>query len=235
MTQQVLITGASSGIGAATAIAFAQAGFNVVLLGRSPAKLAAVHAQVVAYGVQAHTFSVDFSDPEPLRSRLDEILSSVGDVHVLVNNAGMARTAPLIDQPLADWQQILNVNLTSALICSQAVLPQLRSRQCGTIVNVVSIAGRQVFPDWGAYCVSKFALMALTKTMAAEERAHGIRVIAICPGAVDTPIWEDVAGDFDRTGMLSPEHIANTILYTTQLPQTAFVEELVVMPLGGTL
>lgn len=163
MTQQVLITGASSGIGAATAIAFAQAGFNVVLLGRSPAKLAAVHAQVVACGVTAHTFSVDFSDPEPLRSRLDEILASVGDVHVLVNNAGMARTVPLIDQPLADWQQMLNVNLTSALICSQAVLPQLRSRQCGTIVNVVSIAGRQVFPDWGAYCASKFALMALTK------------------------------------------------------------------------
>ncbi len=235
MTQQVLITGASSGIGAATAVAFAQAGFNVVLLGRSPAKLAAVHAQVVACGVEAHTFSADFSEPEPLRSRLDEILSRVGDVHVLVNNAGMARTAPLIDQPLADWQQILNVNLTSALICSQAVLPQLRSRQCGTIVNVVSIAGRQVFPDWGAYCVSKFALMALTKTMAAEERAHGIRVIAICPGAVDTPIWEDVTGDFDRTGMLTPEHVANTILYTTQLPQTAFVEELVVMPLGGTL
>ncbi|MFN4269172.1 MAG: SDR family oxidoreductase [Thermosynechococcus sp.] len=235
MTQQVLITGASSGIGAATAIAFAQAGFNVVLLGRSPAKLAAVHAQVVACGVEAHTFSVDFSDPAPLRSRLDEILARVGEVHVLVNNAGIARTAPLIDQPLADWQQILNVNLTSALICSQAVLPQLRSRQCGTIVNVVSIAGRQVFPDWGAYCVSKFALMALTKTMAAEERAHGIRVIAICPGAVDTPIWDDVAGDFDRTGMLTPEHVANTILYTTQLPQTAFVEELVVMPLSGTV
>ncbi len=235
MTQQVLITGASSGIGAATAVAFAKAGFDVVLLGRSPAKLAAVHAQVVAHGVNASTHTLDFADPLPVRSRLEAILATVGDVHCLVNNAGIAQTVPLIDQPLADWQTLLNVNLTSALLCAQAVLPQMRSRQCGTIVNVVSIAGKQVFPDWGAYCVSKFALMGLTKALACEERAHGIRVTAICPGAVDTPIWDQVDGNFDRSGMLNPETIAETILTTTLLPPNALIEELVMMPLGGTL
>ncbi|WP_448534147.1 SDR family oxidoreductase [Parathermosynechococcus lividus] len=235
MTQQVLITGASSGIGAATAIAFAKAGFNVVLLGRSPAKLAAVHAQVVACGVNASSHTLDFADPLPVRSRLEEILAAVGEVHCLINNAGIAQTVPLIAQPLADWQTMLNVNLTSALLCAQAVLPQMRSRQCGTIVNVVSIAGKQVFPDWGAYCASKFALMGLTKSLACEERSHGIRVTAICPGAVDTPIWEQVEGTFDRSGMLTPDIIADTILTTVLLPPNAFVEELVMMPLGGTL
>lgn len=235
MTQQVLITGASSGIGAATALAFAKAGFNVVLLGRSPAKLAAVHAQVVTYGVSASTYTLDFRDPVAARSRLEEIVATVGEVHCLINNAGMAQTVPLIEQPLADWQTMLNVNLTSALLCAQAVLPQMRARRCGTIVNVVSIAGKQVFPNWGAYCTSKFALMGLTKSLAGEERSHGIRVVAICPGAVHTPLWDQVDGTFDRSAMLAPETIADTILSTVLLPPNAFVEELVIMPLGGTL
>jgi short-subunit dehydrogenase len=112
----------------------------------------------------------------------------------------------------------------------------MRDRRQGTIVNVVSIAGQQVFPGWGVYCASKFGLMALSKALAAEERANGIRVSAICPGSVNTPLWdtETVQADFDRSAMLTPEIVAETILHTVLLPQQAVIEELILMPNAGT-
>lgn len=232
---RVLITGATSGIGKATALACAAAGMHLVLLGRSWEKLQAVVAAAQQFGVQATPYVLDLSQVEQISSKMAAIVAESGPIDVLVNNAGRGYTAELINMPLADWQSLLNLNLTSVLLCTQAVLPQMRSRCRGTIINVVSIAGRQVFPEWGAYCVSKFGLMALSKTLAAEERAHGIRVVALCPGAVDTALWdaETVSANFDRQGMLSPDHVAQSILYSLQLPTQAVVEELVLMPSGG--
>jgi short-subunit dehydrogenase len=130
---------------------------------------------------------------------------------------------------------VLDLNLTSVFQCIQGVLPGMRERASGTIVNVVSIAGQQVFPNWGAYCVSKFGLMALSKALAAEERQNGIRVTAICPGSVNTPLWdtETVQADFDRSAMLTPEIVAESILQIVMLPQQAVIEELTLMPHGG--
>jgi len=113
----------------------------------------------------------------------------------------------------------------------------MRERQQGTIINVSSIAGQQVFPDWGAYCVSKFGLVALSKTLAAEERHRGIRVVTISPGSVNTPIWDTdtVHADFDRASMLTPETVAQSILYTALLPQDAVIEDLTLMSSVGAL
>lgn len=236
-SQRALITGASSGIGAAAALKLAQAGLNLVLLGRNLDKLNHVAAQAMAYGVEAHTFSLDLAHVETVKAEIAQILEQVGPVQILINSAGIAQTAPLAEMSLEDWQAIINLNVTSIWQCTQALIPSLRSQRCGTIINVVSIAGRLVFPNWGAYSVSKFALMGLTKALAAEERQHGIRVIALCPGAVDTPLWdcETVLGNFDRQAMLTPESVAQSILYAIQLPPQALVEELVLMPLGGAL
>ncbi|MGB8699219.1 MAG: SDR family NAD(P)-dependent oxidoreductase, partial [Thermosynechococcaceae cyanobacterium] len=120
--------------------------------------------------------------------------------------------------------------------CIQAVLPQMRSQGRGTIINVISIAGRQTFPNWGAYCASKFGLMGLTKTLAQEERSHGIRVVALCPGSVDTPIWdsETVQANFDRSLMLRPEDVADAIVHAALLPAHVVVDEWVLMPNTGT-
>lgn len=235
--QQALITGASSGIGAATALAFAAAGINLVLVARSLEKLNQVGEKASQRGVKVATYSLDLAEPSAFPGSLKDILADVGGIDILVNNAGLAVNAPLADMPLEDWQYLLNLNLTASWLCSQGVIPGMRSRGCGTIINVVSIAGRQVFPNWGAYCVTKFALMGLTKALASEERSHGIRVIALCPGAVDTPLWdqETIEGSFDRSAMLSADSIAQSILYAVNLPQNALVEELILMPLGGAL
>jgi NADP-dependent 3-hydroxy acid dehydrogenase YdfG len=173
---------------------------------------------------------------EQVREKIAAIATSLSPIDILVNNAGMGYTGALADMPLADWQRVLTLNLTSVFQCIQGILPTMRARQQGTIINVSSIAGQQVFPEWGAYCVSKFGLVALSKTLAAEERQHGIRVVTISPGSVNTPIWDTdtVHADFDRASMLTPETVAQSILYTALLPQEAVVEELTLMPNAGT-
>lgn len=234
--QYALITGASSGIGRATALAFAQAGIHLALVSRTQAKLEAVAADVAAYGVNVGCYPVDLLQVENVREKIGAIADQVGSIDILVNNAGMGYTGTLANTPLADWQQVLTLNLTSVFQCIQGILPTMRDRRQGTIINVSSIAGQQVFPEWGAYCVSKFGLMALSKTLAAEERQHGIRVVTIAPGSVNTPIWDTdtVHADFDRASMLTPETVAQSILYTALLPQAAVVEELTIMPNAGT-
>ena len=234
--RRVLITGASSGIGKATAIAFAQQGFDLALVGRDLSRLAAVVDQVSAHGVVAKPYAIDLAEVAQVKSQIQAIAADFGAIDILINNAGMGYTNDLADTPLVDWQRVLDLNLTSVFQCIQAVLPGMRQQQRGTIINVSSIAGHQAFPNWGAYCASKFGLLALTKTLAAEERAHHIRAIAISPGSVNTSIWDTdtVNADFDRSQMLTPEIVAQTILYAALLPEQAVIEDLILMPNVGT-
>lgn len=231
-----LITGASSGIGKATALAFAQAGIHLALVSRNQSQLQQVADQAATYGVKAQVYPTDLADLTQVRQTLAEIDHELSAIDILVNNAGMGYTGALADMSLSDWQQVLDLNLTSVFQCIQGTLPGMRQRQRGTIINVASIAGHQVFPEWGAYCVSKFGLVALSKTLAAEERSHGIRVVTISPGSVNTPIWDTntVNADFDRTQMLTPETVAQAILYAALLPETAVIEDLTLMPNAGT-
>lgn len=232
---RALITGASSGIGRATAEAFAASGMDLALVSRSHGPLADLAQSLTKQGVEAQPFAIDLSKVDQVKSQINNLMNDWGPIDVLINNAGMGCTADLIDMPLTDWQAVLDLNLTSVFQCVQAVLPQMRSQQQGTIINVISIAGQQAFPQWGAYCASKFGLMGLTKALAQEERQHGIRVTALCPGAVNTPLWDTktVDADFDRSAMLKPENVAQSILHIVQMPQQAVIEELVLMPNAG--
>lgn len=233
-TQCALITGASSGIGKATALAFAQAGFDLILVSRDRAKLEAVAAEVSGVEVQVHP--IDLAAVHTVKSQMQTIAAD-RPIDVLVNNAGIGYTGDLLTTPLDEWQQVIDLNLTSVFQCIQAILPQMRERQQGMIINVASIAGYQAFPGWGAYNVSKAGLISLSKTLAAEARGWGIRVVTICPGAVNTPIWdtETVQADFDRSQMLTPEIVARSILHTALLPDGAVIEELTLVPSAGAL
>ena len=235
--KRALITGASSGIGEATALEFARAGIHVALVSRSEDKLEEVARSAQEHGVEAKCYPYDLARVEGVREQIETIATQFGPIDILVNNAGMGYTGSLMDTSLADWQQVLDLNLTSVFECVRGILPSMRERRQGTIVNVASIAGQQVFPNWGAYCVSKFGLMALSKTLAAEERERGIRVITICPGAVNTSIWdtETVQADFERSTMLTPQTVSQTILQTIELPQQAVIEELTLMSNAGVL
>ena len=234
--QKVLITGASRGIGRATAIAFAKAGYAVALVSRTQSELDDLANEIKDFGGQAAAYALDLTQTHANAAQLQHLLKDFGDIDVLVNNAGMAYTGTLADMPLENWEKLFNLNLTSAFQCIQSVLPGMRSKKQGTIVNVISVAGKQAFPEWGAYCASKFGLMGLTKSLAQEERAHGIRVVAFCPGAVNTPLWDTdtVQAEFDRSAMLSPQDVAQTLLQTVTLPHHAVIEEISLMPNAGT-
>ena len=157
--------------------------------------------------------------------------------NVVINNAGVAATASLSDMPLAQWQWLVQLNLTSVFQVCQAVLPALRQGPGGLIINVSSHAARQAFPDWGAYCVSKAALASFSRCLAEEERAHGIRVSTLTLGAVNTPLWdsETVHSSFDRRAMLCADTAAEALLYLANQPPSQVVEDLTLMPTAGAL
>lgn len=232
---RALITGASSGIGKATALQFAKAGVHLALVSRSQDKLETLAEEARQLGVEVGVYPFDLAVVDHVKDKISAIAADLGAIDILVNNAGIGYTGDLLTTSLADWQQVMNLNLTSILQCIQGVLPGMRERHQGTIINIASIAGYQAFPGWGAYNVSKAGLIALSKTLAAEERANGIRVTIISPGAVNTPIWdtETVQADFDRSRMLTPDVIAQTILHAALLPSHAVVEEMTVMPSAG--
>ena len=231
-----LITGASSGIGKATALAFAKAGINLALVSRSEEKLAAVASAARQTGVEVKVYPLDLVQLDVVQEKVRAIAADFGSIDILVNSAGMGYTGALSETPLADWLQVINLNLTSVFQCILGVLPTMRDRG-GTIINVASIAAQHPFPNWGAYSVSKAGLIALSKTLAAEERTNGIRVTAICPGAVNTQLWdtETVQANFDRSAMLTPEIVAQSILHTASMPELAVIEELILMPSAGAL
>jgi short-subunit dehydrogenase len=235
--RRALITGASSGIGKATALAFAQAGIDVALVSRSQDKLEAIATMAREAGVEAKAYPLDLAKMEQVKSEINAIATDFAPIDILVNNAGMGYTNPLIETSLSDWQQVIDLNLTSVFQCILGVLPAMRQQQRGTIINVASIAGQQPFPDWGAYSVSKAGLIALSKTLAAEERAHGIRVVTLSPGAVNTPIWDTdtVKVDLNRSAMLTPEIVAQSILHAVMMPEQAVIDSVTLMPSAGAL
>ena len=235
--RRALITGASSGIGKATALAFAKAGINLALVSRSGEKLEAVAVAARQAGVEAKVYPLDLADIDVVQAKIQAIAADFGAIDILINNAGMGYTGTLSETPLCDWLAVMNLNLTSVFQCILGILPMMRDRHSGTIINIASIAAKQAFPQWGAYSVSKAGLIALSKTLAVEERANGIRVTAICPGAVNSELWdtETVKQNFDRSAMLTPEIVAQSILHTALLPEQAVIEELTLMPSAGAL
>lgn len=234
---RAVITGASSGIGEATALTFAKAGIDLALISRSSSKLKAVAKAAQAVGVSAQAHGVDLCQLSEIPAKVRQIVDSLGGVDIIVNNAGMGYTNLLADTSLSDWQQVIDLNLTSVFQCVRGILPQMRKQGRGTIINVSSIAASNAFPKWGAYSVSKAGLATFSKVLAAEEQANGIRVITINPGAVNTPIWDTntVQSDLNRSAMLDPETVAQTILQAALLPAEAIIEEMTILPSAGTL
>lgn len=234
---RAIITGASSGIGKATSLAFAKAGIDLCLVSRDRTKLAQVADLASEYGGEVKIVSTDLADLSTVKATIEAITKDFAPIDILVNNAGMGYTNFLKDTSLEDWQRVLDLNLTSVFQCVMGVLPSMRERGEGTIVNVASIAALNPFPEWGLYSLSKSALVSFSQCLALEERGNGIRVTTVCPGAVNTPIWdtETVNADFNKSAMLTPEMVANSILHTVLLPPGAVIEQLTITPSLGAL
>ena len=212
-----LITGAGRGIGRAVALSFAREGCHVALAARSRDELDEVAREVNACGGRALVVPCDVGVPEQIRATVHETLDNFGHVDILVNNAGFACFKPVWELTPEEWRLSLEVNVTSAFLFCHALLPHMMKRRSGRIINMSSVTGLKALPEQGAYCAAKHALNGWTKSLALELREYGIAVHAVCPGGVDTRFSREAMPHRDKTGWMTPEDIAHTVLYLATL------------------
>jgi NAD(P)-dependent dehydrogenase (short-subunit alcohol dehydrogenase family) len=247
--QTVLITGASSGIGRETALAFARAGANVVLVARHAAALAKVAARARAAGVVALVVATDVSNPVAVRACLRKAVARFGQVDIVVNNAGIMLPSTIEALDPADLQRMLDVNLFGALHVMQAAVRQMRRQPGGGhIVNVASLAGRRGFSPIGGYSASKFALIGLTEALRTELVGEKVGVSLVLPGVVETPMLDlanahpDSAGLWPKALNLPTDWVVWAIFAAARLklaevavpPGGALIEKLAALAPGAT-
>lgn len=230
--KKVVVTGGGTGIGAACALGLAQAGADVIIGGRRLGPLEEVAAK--AEGKIAF-HALDVADRESVTTFFNWAHATAGHIDILVHCAGInCRDRSMETVSPEDWDRLMTVNATGAFNCMQAVLPQMRERKDGLIVNICSISGiRAALLGGVAYNASKFAMTALGTTVAQEEKDRGIRISTIYPGEVETPILDErpvPVSKEHRAQILQPEDVAAAVLMISQLPPRAHVSDLTIKP-----
>ena len=235
MNQTAVITGAGSGVGRATAIALAKQNWRVALLGRTKVALEETAKLTGLSSDKLLIHVCDIGRVEQVEAMARAVLEKFKTVEALVNAAGTnAPQRALEVLSLADYHAMIDTNLHGAYYCVQAFLPQMRACTSGTIVNIVSDAGKQASPKAGpGYVISKFGLAGLNQAINAEERGNGVRACAIFPGDIDTPLLDKRPAPPPaeaRQKMLRPEDVAECVLLALRLPERALVEEILIRP-----
>jgi 3-oxoacyl-[acyl-carrier protein] reductase len=226
-----LVTGATAGIGRATAFALGQAGYRVGVCARTPSNLRTLLDDLATARIAAAGHPADVGVEVDVRNMVAEVTRALGPIDVLVNNAGVAVLKPFAELTLEDWDTTMATNLRSMYLVTREVLPGMRERKRGAVVNVSSLAGRNGFAGGSAYAASKHAVLGFSRSLMLEVRKDNVRVITICPGSVDTGlIREQGMLKPDLAKILRPEDVAATILSSLALPERAMVSELDVRP-----
>lgn len=226
-----LVTGATEGIGRATAFALGRRGWSVGVCARTAPKVEALVGQLRADGIEAAGAGGDVGNESDARRIVRVTQDALGPVDTLVNNAGIAVFKPFLEQSLDDWDRMMATNVRSLYLMTREVLPGMIERGGGAVVNVASLAGRNGVKGGTGYSASKHAVLGFSRSLMLEVRTLGVRVIAICPGSVDTDLirsQEDPGAPPRR--ILHPDDVAATIVSALALPERALVSELDVRP-----
>lgn len=238
MNKIALITGATSGIGRATAERLADKGFNLILTGRREDRLLAV-AEALKAKTEIKTLVFDVRDKQAVETALNNLPEAWKAIDVLVNNAGLAvGLNPVQEGVIDDWERMIDTNLKGLLYVSRVVLPWMTARGKGHVVNLGSIAGKEAYPNGNVYCATKHGVDALSKGMRQDLLPYGVKVTQICPGAVETEFsLVRFKGDSERAEKvyqgftpLSADDIADAITYCVMLPPHVNINDMVIMP-----
>jgi NADP-dependent 3-hydroxy acid dehydrogenase YdfG len=230
-----LITGATSGIGKATAQAFAQNGINLILCGRRIERLEALKNELSAL-VQVTTLTFDVRNKDEVFDTIASLSDDWKHIDILVNNAGNAHgLSPIHEGDVADWDAMLNGNVQGLLYVSKALMPLMVERKTGHIVNISSVAGKWIYPNGTVYCASKAAVEAISEGMRYDLTQHGIKVTNIAPGAVETEFsLVRFKGDEERANKvyqgfdpIQPQDVADAILYAINTPKRVTIADIV--------
>ncbi len=239
-----LVTGASSGIGEATALTLALDGAAVALVGRRRDRLETLAARVGAGGGTALVVAADLSDQEQARRAVETTVAELGRLDTLINNAGLMLLGPIVGAPLEEWRRMVDLNLLGLFYCTHAALPHLivaaerRPREVADVVNVSSVAGRSAGRNGAVYSATQFAVGAFSESLRQEVATRHVRVTVIEPGATDTElashnrpeVLEQMAVHFVGIRRLDSDDIANGIRYAVTQPRHVAVNEILIRP-----
>lgn len=239
MNKIALITGATSGIGQATALKAAEAGYDVIITGRRRDRLEELAKTIRSKRANVLILGFDVRRQTEVQSAIDSLTDKWKNIDVLVNNAGLAvGVSPIQEGFLDDWERMIDTNVKGLLYVTRAVAPLLIARQSGHIVNIASIAGKEVYPGGNVYCATKHAVDALSRAMRTDMLRHNIKVTNIAPGMVETEFSlvrykgdsEAAANVYKGIQPLTNEDIADTILFAITRPPHVCLNDIVIMP-----
>jgi 3-hydroxy acid dehydrogenase/malonic semialdehyde reductase len=240
MQKTVLITGATSGIGLACAKQFAANGHRLIITGRRKERLVETKEMISKqYGAEILILNFDVRDRKAVEKAISGLNSNWRDIDILINNAGLAvGFDPLQSSEIDDWERMVDTNIKGLLYISRAVLPGMIEKKSGHVINIGSIAGKEVYPNGNVYCATKHAVDALTKGIRIDTVQYGIKVTQIAPGAVETEFsvvrfkGDQQKADNVYKGFepLHPENIAEVAHYVTTLPSNVNINDLIIMP-----
>ncbi len=226
-----LITGASQGIGRAVALRFAEAGYAVALAARRQDALQTVAAQIEkTYDVPVLVVPTDLRKPEQIAGLVSRTIEKFGKIDVLINNAGILYVKPFLEISAEEYREMMDVNLDAVFRLTQLALPHMIEQKSGAIVNIASLAGKNAVKGGTAYAASKWAIRGFAASLMLEVRQHGIRVVTVFPGSVDTPMLDNSPAPPRRETMLQPEDVAHAVYAAVSVPPRAMISEIDIRP-----
>ncbi|MBN2728897.1 MAG: SDR family oxidoreductase [Bacteroidales bacterium] len=240
MTKTILISGATSGIGRSCAEYFARNRDRLIITGRREERLKQIKNELTEkYGIEVLYLAFDIRDKNAVKNAIESLLNEWKNIDVLINNAGLASGLNTIqDGDIDDWEKMIDTNVKGLLYLSRAVMPLMIERKKGHIINIGSIAGKEVYPNGNVYCATKHAVDALTKAMRVDLLPHMIKVSQIAPGAVETEFsivrfhGDKSKADAIYNGYkpLTPNDIADVVFYVASLPDHVNINDMLIMP-----